>query len=145
MREPDEEEDSVPPNVDEIVDNSLANGVIADVCDVSITVRPMDSEEERLIHEFVEHGCACDFGHHQSPCCRQFSEDHYLSLKCAFSEMTHDEMDLFVMGQIMANCHQPPQSELTDKKEKHVMRFFHDGKRICQKTFLFLHNMGIKR
>ena len=33
-----------------------------------------------------------------------FSADHYLSVRGALIEMTHDELDLFVMEQIMANC-----------------------------------------
>ena len=113
---------------------------------MSVTLRPLDTEEERLIREFARHGCSCDYGKDRSPCCKSFTEEHYLSLRCAFSEMTHDELDLFIMGQIMATCHQSPHSDSADKTEKHnVMHFYHQGKRVCQQTFLFLHNVGIKR
>ena len=117
--EPDDtadEEDSIPPNAEEIVANGLAAGTISNVCDVSVTMRPMDTEEERLIHEFAQHGCTCDHGYDKTPCCKSFTEDHYLSFRCAFTEMTHDELDLFVMGQIMANCHQSPQLDSADER-----------------------------
>ena len=60
------------------------------------------------------------------------------------SELTHDELDLVVMGQVMAGCFS---AETFRKQER--SRFFtifhHSGSRICQKTFLFLHAMGYSR
>ena len=66
---------------------------------------------------FADSGCTCDLGPNKSPCCSSFTADHYLSLRCAFAEMTHDELDLFMMGQIMANCFQPSAAE---GKETHT-------------------------
>ena len=53
-----EEEVSIPLNAEEIVANGLAAGIISDACDVL-----MDTEEERLIHKFVQHGCTWDHGY----------------------------------------------------------------------------------
>ena len=58
--------------------------------------------------------------------------------------MTHDELDLVVMGQVMAGCFS---SETFRKQEssRSFTIFCHNGARICQKTFLFLHTMGYGR
>ena len=151
IEEADEPEDNNPQTAEEIVPANLLSGSLTDVCDVSVTMRSFDTEEEQLVKTFADHGCTCEFGPHKSPCCKLFSADHYLSVCGALIEMSHDELDLFVMGQIMANCfvsslvpshHSSP----TEKREIHnVMQFYHQGRRVCQQTFLFLHNIGIKR
>ena len=58
--------------------------------------------------------------------------------------MTHDELDLVVMGQVMAGCFS---SETFRKQERSrsFTIFHHNGSWICQKTFLFLHTMGYRR
>lgn len=106
--EVDEPEDSSPQTAEEIVSASLLSGSLTDICDVSVTVRSIDSEEEELVKVFADHGCKCEFGPHKSPCCKSFSADHYLSVRGAFMEMTHDELDLIIMGQITAHCFQSP-------------------------------------
>ena len=86
--EPDDtagEEDSIPLNAEDIIANGLATGTISDACDVSVTMWPMDTDEDRLIHEFAQHGCTCDHGYDRTPCCKSFTEDHYLSFRCAFT------------------------------------------------------------
>ena len=50
---------------------------------------------------FADIGYTCEFGPHKSPSCKLFSADHYGGV---LVEITHDELDLFMMGQIMANC-----------------------------------------
>ena len=60
------------------------------------------------------------------------------------ADLTHDELDLVVMGQVMAGCF----SSETFRKQERSRSFtiFHrNGARICQKTFLFLHTMGYGR
>ena len=79
--EPDDtagEEDSIPLNAEDIIANVLATGTISDACDVSVTMWPMDTDEDRLIHEFAQHGCTCDHGYDRTPCCKSFTKDHYL-------------------------------------------------------------------
>ena len=99
---------------------------------------------------FADHGCTCVFGPHKSPYCKQFSEDHYLAVRAALSEMTKDEFDLMVMGQIMAHCSPSPSAPSPStspagKIEVHTpMKCFHARLRVCQPTFLFLHTIGIK-
>ena len=97
--EPQGLDDAIPQTADEIVSASLLSGALSDACDIEIEVRPLDVEEEELIKTFIDRGCSCDLRPHS----KSFSVDHYLSLRCAFAEMTHDELDMIVMGR-----HLPP-------------------------------------
>ena len=65
-------------------------------------MRDVDTKEDT----FVEHSCGCDDGPKKSPCRKLFPVDHFLSIWGAMAEMTHNELDMFVMGQIMASCFQ---------------------------------------
>ena len=151
LEEIDELEESNPPSAEEIVSVSLESGSLTDICDVSVTMRSIDTDEEELVKTFADHGCMCVFGPHKSPCCKQFLEDHYLAVRGALSEMTKDELDLMAMGQIMDHCSPSPSAPSpstspAEKIEVHTpMKFFHAGLRVCQPTFPFLHTIGIKR
>jgi hypothetical protein len=108
LEETDEPEDSTPQSAEEIVSASLSSGALTDICDVSVSMRSIDTAEEELVKTFADHGCTCVFGPHKSPCCKLFSEDHYLTVRGALTEMTHDELDLMVIGQIMAQYSPSP-------------------------------------
>ena len=69
------------------------------------------------------------------------SADHFRSVRCQMTELTHDELDLVVMGQVMAGCFSAEKQE----RGKSYTAFHHNGRRICQKTFLFLHTIGYWR
>ena len=99
LEEADEQEDTTPLSAEEIVDAAV---FLTDASDVSVVMRSVETKEEELVTTYGDHGCTCDLGPHKTPCCK------LLSLRCAFAEMTHDELDLFVTGQIMANCFQSP-------------------------------------
>ena len=92
----------------EIVSANLESDSLTDICDVLATMRSIDTDDEELVKTFADHGCTCVFGPHKSPCCKQFSEDHYLAVRGPLSEITKDELDLMVMGQIMAHCSPSP-------------------------------------
>lgn len=145
--EPQGLDDAIPQTADEIVSASLLSGALSDACDIEIEVRPLDVEEEELIKTFIDRGCSCDLGPHKTPCCKSFSVDHYLSLRCAFAEMTHDELDMIVMGQVMATCHLSSTAESSEAPEitRNIMRYYHQGVAVCRRTFLFIHNIGLKR
>ena len=61
-------------------------------------------------------------------------------------ELTHDELDLVVMGQVMAGCFSGETSaHRGQERGKTYTVFHHNGTRICKKTFLFLHCMSDMR
>ena len=145
LHEPDEPEDSVEPDslptAEEIVSSSFRSGALSDICDITVTLRDVDTEEEDMVKTFVERGCGCGLGPKKSPCNR-LPANHFLSIRGAMAEMTNDELD-----QTMASCFQC--STLQDHHStRHTERitslFYHQGQRVCQRTFLFLHIIGIK-
>ena len=93
----EEPEDNTPQTAEEIVSASLLSGSLTDVCDISVSMQSINTEEE-LVKTFAVHGCTCEFG---TPCCISFLADHYLMVHGALAEV---EADLLVMGQIMAHC-----------------------------------------
>ena len=72
-----------------------------------------------------------------------FPVEHYQSMRSTFTEMSHDELDLIVMGQIMAHCYQSAtlqghHSSSPEVRKTTYGQFYHLGHRVCQQTFLFL-------
>ena len=77
LHEPEEELETDPsPTADEIVSSSIHSGVLSEICDITVTMRDVDTEVEDLVKTFVEHGCGCDVGPNKSPCSRVFTADH---------------------------------------------------------------------
>ena len=114
-----------------------------------VETRLTDDQEERCIREFVDKGCGCDYGPNKSQCSLIFPADHYRGLRATFAELSHDELDLLVTGQIMAHTFQSAalvghHSSNTERKTAYS-QFFHQGHRVCQRIFLFVHTIGLKR
>ena len=151
-KEPDDSdpEEETPQTADDIVSTSLASGALSGVCEVTAVMREMDEKENDLVKDFASRSCGCDFGPKKTPCSMLFPVEHYQSLRATFAEMSHDELDLFVMGQIMAHCYQSTtlqghHSSSPEERKVTYGQFYHQGQHVCQRTFLFLHNIGIKR
>ena len=90
------------PTADELVSASLRSGALLAVCEIE-EARAVDDEEEKRVKEFVDRGCGCDNGPNKSQCSLLFPIEHYRSLRSTFAELNHDELDLIVMGHIMAH------------------------------------------
>ncbi len=139
----DEELDS---QVSEVTASEIVNASYVSVSQLNsmefADERAVDKAENASIVKFYENGCNnCHYGDDNGPCCASMSVDHYHTVRCQMQDLTHDELDLVVMGQIMAGCTDP---SLSGKRLSHTT-FFHCGKRICLKTFLFLHSIGYTR
>ena len=131
------------PTAAEIVQAGVARGEL-DVASVTIDQRQVDITEERLVQEFVGEGCKCNLGPNSSPCSGSITVNHYRSVRCQMADLTHDELDLVVMGQVMAGCFLM-ETFRKQERSRPLTIFHHNGARICQKTFLFLHTMGYGR
>ena len=103
---------------------------------------PLDQHEldvtEKLIQEFARNGCKCDLGPNHTPSIRV---DHFRSVHCQMADLTHDELDL---GQVMAGCFLA-ETFRRQERSRSFTCFNHNGSRICQTTFLFMHTMGYSR
>ena len=147
VEEPEEDDEEEPvyeePTAAEVVEDGVARGQL-DVSSVPIDRRELDATEERLVQEFVRDGCKCDLGPNRSPCFTSITVDHYRSVRCQMADLSHDELDLVVMGQVMAGCFLAETFRKQDRSRSFTT-FHHNGTRICQKTFLFLHAMSYTR
>ena len=88
-------------------------------------------------------------GHGHTPCCRQFTSDHYREMRGWCSELTKGERDLVIKSQILAmtstSTHTKRSTQrylLPVDRQREYTSYFHQGLRVCLDTFLFLH--GIK-
>ena len=143
-----EEDTTTTPTADELVSASLRSGALLAVCEIKET-RAVDDEEKR-VKEFIDRGCGCDNGPNKSQCSLLFPIEHYRSLRSTFAELNHDELDLIVMGHIMAHTFQSSllqghHSYVPTERRITYSQFFHQGHHVCQRTFLFIHTIGIKR
>ena len=131
------------PTAAEIMQARIAQGQL-DVTTVPIDQRDLDVTEEQLIQEFVQDSCMCDLGPNHTLCSSSITVDHLQAVRCQMADLTHDELDLVVMGQVMAGCFSSA-TFWKQERSKSFTIFHHNGARICQKTFLFLHTMGYGR
>ena len=95
-----------------------------------------------LLEEFLSRGCRC-----ASKCYRQFDRVYYGTRRDEANALTKDELDMVVLGQIMACMSVSPVVGPSHKHTPHRRQqvkttFFHQGKKICRDTFLALHGLG---
>ena len=101
--------------------------------------------EEHSISQFAANGCACKHFNGGS-CCKLFPANHYREVRDQCRELTRSELDLVVMGQLLALSHSGDMTQAKKHKPKERKRSFtyfsHGGHTICIKTFCFLHTIG---
>ncbi len=114
-------------------------------CTVPSDEREEDLAEERSIEEFALKSCGCKFGLEGTPCSKAISSDHYKNVRVQMSELTHDQLDLVVMSQLMTTTENSSFTHRNKQRQRTYSFFYHSGQRICLKTFLFLHTIGLSR
>ena len=107
------------------------------------------SAELLKCREFVRTTCGCTRASGR-PCSTLFTEDHYTNLRAQASFLTHEQLDLVILGSIMATVsrdeyrptytrHKPA------KRQKMVTTYMHHGHHLCKATYNFLHGVGNHR
>ena len=93
--------------------------------------------------------CGCKKSVGSQPCSSQFSTDHLLSVGASCSELTRSELDMVVMGQLMAGMNDDsstnPHSRNREDRQRASYTLHHQGKQVCEKMFRFLHSIGDTR
>ena len=95
---------------------------------------------------FVTKTCGCTVAK-GSPCSSLFPLDYYISHRLQATELTHNELDLVIMGSLMSVVNMG--GNIKDGKHKPVKRkrtfcnFQHNGHQVCQVTYRFL--LGIRK
>ena len=133
--------------MDEIIQTATADYIDTDL---SPEMRDVDIKEEENLDKFVREGCGCKLANGE-PCSSYFTTEYYRSVRSQMAELTRTELDLVVMGQIMANINCSPYTsttkchrKATERKQTNVT-FSHLGHPVCRITFLFLHSIGVDR
>ena len=106
--------------------------------------REIDFQEVEKVEEFCRGGCGCS-----TNCASAFTKKHYLATRANAQQLERKELDMVVMGQVMAFtfCSQVPQNiskhrHQVKQRERNASAFYHNGLRVCKRTFLFLHDIG---
>ena len=118
---------------------------LSSACDISLEMRPCDAMEEQLVTRFAIEGCGC-----KKKCSSQFSADHFRDMRAQCYELSHSELDMVLLGQLVASTNSSDgvvtmSGHLKQERRKQYTIYHHAGKTVCGKTFRFLHTVGKKR
>ena len=99
--------------------------------------------------QFYANTCGCDKAH-GNPCSTLFTLDYIIDMRAQCSLLSHDELDLVLMGFIASamldsDGIRDGRHQNTAKRRRVTMSFKHHGLDVCKKTFLFLHGIGNDR
>ena len=83
--------------------------------EMSLELHPCDIDEDRVVEEFMRRGCSCTKWDGK-PCSQQFTTEYVKSLRLSFKELTRNELDLVLMGQLMATAN--TSDTIVDKHHK---------------------------
>ena len=104
--------------------------------------------ELQLCKEFIESTCGCK-KFKGKPCSSLFPLDHYIDLRAQSSLLTHDELDLALLGCI--SCTIITDEYIRDGRHKPAKRrwtslsFIHHSHEVCKNTFCFMYGVGRRR
>ena len=142
-------QDSLREEEDEISQPLVVNTV--PVQDLSTNTEYLEREETAMIERFLSNGCGCDLAS-GSNCSTLFTAESLESYRRDCSELTRAELDMTLLGQLVAftNCstltaHSSRDWHPSVSRQRSYSLFWHGGRRVCKKTFLFLHTISDKR
>ena len=120
------------------------------VQDVSPNRENLEREERVLVEKFLSDGCGCDVVN--GGCSSTFTADSLESNRGECSELTRAELDMALLGQLSAFTnnstlivHSTKDRHPPISRQRSYRVFWHGGRRVCRKTFLFLHTISEKR
>ena len=99
-------------------------------------------DEEGKVATFASHGCSCNLGANDRPCHKLFSARQYREMRDECRELSREELDLVVMGELRALTLRDGLTRRAGERKQTFSKFHFGGHRVCQKTFCFLHNIG---
>jgi hypothetical protein len=114
----------------------------------------LDIEEVQTIEQFLNDTCGCSkkpgSGKQGLPCSNYFNEAQLAEVRMSMAELSKDELDLVILGQINAHHFSGQRAGHRTANEisqgvgrvKDYTTFFYKSFSVCLKTFLFVHNVG---
>ena len=138
-REIEEEDDE-----DDYSDSNSSSDDEGDDADQDEAVEIMEiyETERSKVQAFYSETCKCKMGMGEMACSATLSLDDITECRNNCSELSSAELDLVILGIIHSslNCSETSISSRVEKTRQSTrMCFSYHGKRICKKTFLFLH------
>ena len=98
--------------------------------------------ERAKVEKFLEETCHCKLGEDEKACSLSLTINDFIESRNNCLELSSTELDLVILGIIQSslNCNETSVSGRVEKARQHARtEYFYHGKRICLKTFLFLH------
>ena len=120
-----DDEDNLDPEEDEVVE-----------------LMEVHTTERTKVQKFYTETCKCKLGAEEQACSTTLTIDDFTECRNNCNELSSTELDLVILGIIQSslNCNETSISGRVEKNRQHArMCYFYHGKRICMKTFLFLH------
>ena len=74
---------------------------------IELELRQKDIREDETITEFVEEGCGCPLN-----CSSTFSRNYYELTRGQCAELSHETLDIVIIGQLMALTPAIPSSDI---------------------------------
>jgi hypothetical protein len=115
---------------------------------VELELRGVDKDEEEALQNFIKTTCGCSMNK-GVPCSGSFGVAELRERRMMMAELESSQLDCVILGQIGAHRFS---GKLAGHHVKGKQRrrhgyttFFYQGRKVCLKTFLFLHVMGKKR
>ena len=109
---------------------------------VVVDVDGMWDHDEARVVRYVAGGCSCRHGPKNTPCHKLFSATQYREMRDECRELSRDELDMVIMGQLCALTVRDGRTQRASDRVRSSTQFRFGGHRICIKTFCFLHNIG---
>ena len=101
-----------------------------------------DPDPDPELTRFLQKGCGCRRFKGQ-PCFQQFTRAHYEAVRADCAALSSNELDLVLMGQIMALLSNSSLTQTSAIRQRANMAFYHGGIQICGRTFWKLHGIGL--
>ena len=112
--------------------------------DVDFNVVEVHIPEKVRVERFFKKTCKCKLAADEKPCSLTLTIDDFVDCRSNCCELSSTELDLVILGaiQCLLNCHESSTSGRAEKGRQNTrMAYYYHGKRICMRTFLFLHRL----
>lgn len=116
--------------------------------DEDVELMEVHMTERAKVQKFYAETCKCKLGPEEKACSLTLTLDDFVDSRNNCKELSSTELDLVLLGTIQSslNCSETSNSGRVEKNRQHArMAYFYHGKRICMKTFLFLHGIHNNR
>lgn len=134
------------PSLDSQSSTTATSSQLSNDGTVTTSSQPTTKTDYDICAEFYERTCRCKKADGK-PCSSLFPLEHYIDMRSQASLMTHQELDLVLLGSLMTTLHDHDTTVARGrhkpaKRTKITSHFMHNGYHVCINTFAFLFGIG---